>query len=169
MHVRMLVCNVYVYVSVNVCNVWMHIGTFYYITCLVGGACTILTVGLVSDQLAAFDVSDGREEGPDVVLGHVLRQIVDDEVRLAIVVFHLVLVARADGGRRGVGGRGGGAVGGVVGGSVVVVVGCGAVVVLDNVVVGAVAVGSVLLRRVWVHLRTTFTAITGDLWSKYNR
>ncbi len=45
-----------------------------------------LTCDLVPDELAALHLPDGGEERPDLLLGHGLRQIVDDEVRPGGVV-----------------------------------------------------------------------------------
>lgn len=44
-----------------------------------------LTRRLVSDEFTAFEVSYGREERPDVVLGHVRWKIVDDQVGSAVI------------------------------------------------------------------------------------
>lgn len=40
---------------------------------------------LVSDELAGFDLSDAPEQAFKLFLGHVLRQIVDDQVGFAVV------------------------------------------------------------------------------------
>ena len=44
---------------------------------------------LVADQLAALHLADGGEERADLLLRHRLRQVVDDQVRLLLVVVRL--------------------------------------------------------------------------------
>jgi len=46
----------------------------------------VRTCGFVADQFTVLHLADGREQGIDVVLRHGLRQVVDDDVRLADVI-----------------------------------------------------------------------------------
>ena len=43
------------------------------------------TCDLISNQLAGFNVTNAAEETLELVLGHVLGQVVDDEVGLAVI------------------------------------------------------------------------------------
>lgn len=45
-----------------------------------------VTCDLIPHQLAGLDLSDASEEAAELLLGHVLRQVVDDEVGLAVIV-----------------------------------------------------------------------------------
>lgn len=45
-----------------------------------------LTCYLIADQLAGLDLADAAEQAAELLLGHVLGQVVDDEVGLAVVV-----------------------------------------------------------------------------------
>lgn len=45
-----------------------------------------LTCNLVANQLAGLDLADAAEQAAELLLGHVLGQVVDDEVGLAVVV-----------------------------------------------------------------------------------
>lgn len=44
------------------------------------------TCDFVADQLAGLDLADAAEKAAELLLGHVLGQVVDDEVGLAVVV-----------------------------------------------------------------------------------
>lgn len=44
------------------------------------------TCDLVANQLAGLDLADATEQAAELLLGHVLGQVVDNEVGLAIVV-----------------------------------------------------------------------------------
>lgn len=44
------------------------------------------TCDFITNQLAGFDLADAAEQAPELLLGHVLGQVVHDEVRLAVVV-----------------------------------------------------------------------------------
>lgn len=44
-----------------------------------------VTCYFVSDELARLDLSDAAEQALELVLGHVLRQVVDDQVGLAVL------------------------------------------------------------------------------------
>ena len=46
---------------------------------------------LVPDELAALHLADGGEERADLLLRHGLRQVVDDQVRLRLVVVGLLV------------------------------------------------------------------------------
>lgn len=46
---------------------------------------TWVTCDLVSDQFAGLDFSDAAKEALELLLGHVLRQVVDDQVSFAVV------------------------------------------------------------------------------------
>ena len=64
-----------------------------------------LTGDFIADEFAALDVADAAEEAANLLLGHGLRQVVDDEVRLGLL--RLTLLAAGTAGRRlGVGRRG---------------------------------------------------------------
>lgn len=56
----------------------------------------VQTCRLVSDELAGLDFADAREQRPYVVLRHSLRQVVDDQVRLAICRQLLLSAGRID-------------------------------------------------------------------------
>lgn len=43
------------------------------------------TCDFVSDQLAGLDLSDAAKQTLELLLGHILRQVVDDQVGLAVV------------------------------------------------------------------------------------
>ncbi len=61
---------------------------------------------LVPDELAGLHLADGGEEGSDLLLGHGLREVVDDQVGAGGVVGGLGgAAAGADRGRRGRRGR----------------------------------------------------------------
>ena len=53
------------------------------------------TCRFVPDELAALDLADAGEERAYVVLRHVLRQVVDDEVGLALLQRALAHVLQA--------------------------------------------------------------------------
>lgn len=44
------------------------------------------TCDLIANQLAGLDLADATEEAAELFLGHVLGQVVDNEVCLAVVV-----------------------------------------------------------------------------------
>lgn len=44
------------------------------------------TCDLIANQFAGFDLPDATEKAAELLLGHVLGQVVHDEVRLAVVV-----------------------------------------------------------------------------------
>lgn len=44
--------------------------------------CCNPTCDLISDELAALYVTNTGEEGPDLLLGHGLGQVIDDKIRL---------------------------------------------------------------------------------------
>ncbi len=44
------------------------------------------TCDLVADQLAGLDLADATEQAAELLLGHVLGQVVDNEVGLAVVI-----------------------------------------------------------------------------------
>lgn len=46
----------------------------------------ISTCDFVSNQLARLDLADAAEEAAELLLGHVLGQVIDDEVSLAVVI-----------------------------------------------------------------------------------
>jgi len=74
-----------------------------------------LTCDLVTDKLAGLNLADAAEQATELLLGHVLGQVVDDEVGLAVVGgtaagLHRGGAAAAVGGRP-VGGVAAGAVG----------------------------------------------------------
>lgn len=69
----------------------------------------VSTCDFVSNQLARLDLADAAKEAAELLLGHVLRQVIDDEVSLAVVI------------RAGLHGRGAAAT--VAGGTI----GCGGV------------------------------------------
>lgn len=48
-----------------------------------------LTSELVPDKLAAFDLAHTAEQGPDLLLAHILGQVVDDQIRLRDVVLRV--------------------------------------------------------------------------------
>lgn len=47
---------------------------------------SLRTCNLVADQFAGFNLSDATEEAAELLLGHVLWKVVDNEVGLAVVV-----------------------------------------------------------------------------------
>lgn len=52
-----------------------NIANFYSLTCY-----------LIADQLAGLDLADAAKQAAELLLGHILGQVVDDEVGLAVVV-----------------------------------------------------------------------------------
>lgn len=47
---------------------------------------TLHTCDFITNQLAGLDLADAPEQAPELLLGHVLGQVVHYEVRLAVVV-----------------------------------------------------------------------------------
>lgn len=45
-----------------------------------------LTCYLIANQLAGLDLADAAKQAAELLLGHILGQVVDDEVGLAVVV-----------------------------------------------------------------------------------
>lgn len=60
-----------------------HINHFHSFTC-----------DLVANQLAGLDLADATEQAAELLLGHVLGQVVDNEVGLAVVVCRASLHGR---------------------------------------------------------------------------
>lgn len=48
--------------------------------------CAIGTCDLVSNQFAGFNLADAAEQTAELFLGHVLGQVVDNQIGLAVII-----------------------------------------------------------------------------------